>query len=144
MNIYFACSITGGRQDEAVYQQIVEALLMDGHEVPTAILADPDVVRLEGVVRPVEVYERDVAWIRGCDLLVAELSTPSHGVGYEIAYALNLSKPVLCLHHKKVKVSKMITGNRDPNLSIHIYSTPDEAVRIVLGHIASMKTKGLQ
>ncbi len=33
MNIYFACSITGGRDFEPVYQAIVAALLADGHTV---------------------------------------------------------------------------------------------------------------
>ena len=96
MNIYFACSITGGRNDEAAYQQIVAALLAGGHVVPTASLADSRVTEFEGVVEPDEVYRRDVGWIEACDLLVAEVSTPSHGVGYEIGYALSLKKPVIC------------------------------------------------
>ena len=50
MNIYFACSITGGRAFEAVYQDLTAALLADGHEVPTAHLADSGVVKLEAVV----------------------------------------------------------------------------------------------
>jgi len=49
MKIYFACSITGGREDELIYQEIVEALLADGHEVPTALLATPEVMLLEGI-----------------------------------------------------------------------------------------------
>ncbi len=53
---------------------------------------------LEGQVDPGDVYERDTAWIRACDALVAEVSTPSHGVGYEVAYALSLGKPVLCVY----------------------------------------------
>jgi nucleoside 2-deoxyribosyltransferase len=131
MNIYFACSITGGRDDQAVYKQIVDALLDDDHHVPTALLAAPEVMRLEGIVDPVEVYQRDVHWIETCDLLVAEVSTPSHGVGYEIGYALGLGKQVLCLHRRAAKVSKMISGNRDPNLEVLAYDMPNEAVRLV-------------
>ncbi len=86
MNIYFACSITGGREFEPAYQSITRALLEDGHAVPTAHLAGADVKALEAVVSPVEVYERDAAWIEACDVLIAEVSTPSHGVGYEIAF----------------------------------------------------------
>ena len=37
MNIYFACSITGGRELETTYQQIVGALLADDHEIPTSL-----------------------------------------------------------------------------------------------------------
>jgi len=136
MNIYFACSITGGRNDQDVYQQIVDSLLVDGHHVPTAILATPQVMQLEGVVDPLVVYRRDVAWIEGCDLLVAEVSTPSHGVGYEIGYALGLGKPVLCIHRQGVKVSKMILGNQDPNLRVFEYHNIDEAFVFVRSFIA--------
>ena len=90
MNIYFACAITGGREFESVYQAITRTLLADGHEVPTAHLADPWAKAREGAVNPGEVFERDTSWIRGCDALVAEVSTPSHGVGFEVAYALSI------------------------------------------------------
>ena len=128
MNIYFACSITGGRQDEIAYRAIVNALLADGHEVPTAILASPEVVSLEAVVNPVDVYTRDIAWIKACDALVAEVSTPSHGVGYEIAYALSISKPVLCVYQAGLPVSKMIAGNTHPNLNVATYRSSEGAV----------------
>lgn len=131
MNIYFACSITGGRNDEKHYQAIVQSLIKVGHHVPTAELADPDVIHLERVIDPVEVYHRDTSWIKGCDVLIAEISTPSHGVGYEIGYALSLGKPVVCLHRFDVAVSKMILGNQDLNLTIFPYETIDDALVIL-------------
>jgi hypothetical protein len=140
MNIYFACSITGGRDDEAVYQAIVDALLADGHEVPTAHIAKPEVVSLENVVEPEDVFTRDVEWINNSEALIAEVSTPSHGVGYEIAYALSISKPVLCCHQKGVKVSKMITGNNNPQLTVHSYTDLDEAQRLVRSFIDHLST----
>ncbi len=138
MNIYFACSITGGRQDEQVYQKLVTALQEGGHQVPTALLASPDVMPLEGVVSPHDVYARDVAWITGCDLLLAEISTPSHGVGYEIGYALSLGKRVLCLHRQGRKISKMILGNPDRQLTVHAYTTPEEAVKLLHSYLEGM------
>ena len=131
MNVYFACSITGGRQDEAVYQLLVKALHEDGHHVPTALLAGSEVMQLEGIVEAADIYERDTAWIRGCDLLLAEVSTPSHGVGYEIGYALSLGKPVLCLHRAAAKVSKMILGNPHACLRVRAYHSPHEAVKLL-------------
>ncbi len=128
MNIYFACSITGGRAYEAVYQALTAALLADGHVVPTAHLADSGVLQLEAVVSPSEVYERDVTWIREADALIAEVSAPSHGVGYEVGYALHAGKKVLCLARQGIKVSKMITGNPDPNLRVRTYQDEREAV----------------
>ncbi len=128
MNIYFACSITGGREFESIYQEIVAALTKDGHEIPTSHLAKSEAVENERLLTPRDVYERDVNWIKNCDALVAEVSIPSHGVGYEIGFALNIGKPVLCLHHKERKVSKMITGNPDPALTVCSYSSIEEAV----------------
>ena len=121
MNIYFACSITGGRAYEAVYQEITSYLLANGHEVPTAHLAASNVMALEKVIDPREVYDRDVKWIRACDALIAEVSVPSHGVGYEIGFALEQGKPVLCLAQEGVSVSKMITGNPHPALRMRFY-----------------------
>ena len=115
MNIYFACSITGGREFEADYQEIVAALTADGHEIPTSHLAQSDVMENERKLTPQDVYERDINWIKNCDVLIAEVSVPSHGVGYEIGFALNIGKPVLCLYQKDRRVSKMITGNSDPS-----------------------------
>lgn len=119
MEIYFACSITGGRQDEIAFQAIVHTLTSTGHIVPTAHLAQPDVIQQEEIIAPREVYTRDTNWINSCQALVAEVSTPSHGVGYEIAYALHLGKPVLCCYRQGVRVSKMILGN--PNLRLRTY-----------------------
>lgn len=129
MNIYFACSITGGREFEQVYQAIVQALLSDGHQVPTAHLAQPGVLDIESIADPAEIFHRDTAWIQACDVLIAEVSTPSHGVGFEIGYALSLEKPVLCCYQEGGKVSKMISGNSHPKLRIVTYQSTTEVVR---------------
>ena len=131
MNIYFSCSLTGGRNDEAVYAAIVDHLLGRGHDVPTAHLADPKVMDLEKIVEPAEIYARDTAWIEACDAVIAEVSTPSHGVGYEIAYALGLGKPVLCCFRRGARVSKMITGNDSPGLELLEYAAADQALAAI-------------
>jgi hypothetical protein len=63
------------------------------------------------------------------------VSTPSHGVGYEIALALSLGKPVLCCYQAGRPVSKMITGNDSPTLLVASYDTPESAVRLVRGFL---------
>lgn len=137
MNIYFACSITGGREFESIFRAITAALLSDGHEVPTAHLADPGVMVFEGQVVPSEIYERDTSWIRTCEALVAEVSTPSHGVGYEVGYALNLGKPVLCVYREGQPISKMLTGNTQPTISVKSYCDPEEAITIIRSFLNS-------
>lgn len=131
MNIYFACSITGGREFESVYQVITKALVEDHHQVPTAHLAETGVMALEAVIDPFEVYQRDVTWIRESDALIAEISVPSHGVGYEIGFALGLGKPVLALYQQGRKVSKMICGNPDSNLYVMAYEGPTHAITLI-------------
>jgi nucleoside 2-deoxyribosyltransferase len=131
MNIYFACSITGGRSFESVYQFITRTLLEDKHEVPTAHLAESNVMKLEKVIEPRDVYRRDTDWIRACDVLIAEVSVPSHGVGYEIGFALEQGKPVLCLSQEGIAVSKMITGNPHPALQVKSYRDVTEASNLI-------------
>ena len=128
MKIYFACSITGGREYEKNYQAITRFLLDNGHEVPTAHLAKSNILDLEQIVIPNDVYTRDVDWIQASDILLAEVSIPSHGVGYEIGFALNLGRPVLCIHHAERGVSKMIMGNPHPLLTINTYEDISQAL----------------
>lgn len=136
MNIYFACSITGGREFQPAYETITRALLADGHVIPTAHLAEAGVVDEERIIDPVAVYTRDTDWIRAADVLIAEVSVASHGVGYEIAFALGLGKPVLCLYQQNRKVSKMITGNQDPHLRISSYERVEDAIRLAQEFLA--------
>ncbi len=136
MNIYFACSITGGREFEPVYQALVDALAADGHVIPTAHLAESGVVDLETVADPRDIYDRDTSWIKGCEALIAEVSAPSHGVGYEIGFALNAGKPVLCLYQERRKVSKMISGNPHPKLTVKSYEFSDKAIELAREFIA--------
>ena len=128
MKIYFACSITGGREFEGIYQTVVGALEQDHHMVLTAHLAEAGMLAVEAALDPFEVYARDTAWLHECDVLIAEVSTPSHGVGYEIAFSLGLGKPVLVLYQEGRNVSKIIRGNPDANLSVQCYTTPENAV----------------
>ena len=131
MNIYFSCSITGGRADQEIYKVLVDNLVGWGHEVPTAILASPNVLDYENSSAPNTVYKRDVKWVEDCDALIAEVSTPSHGVGYEIALALLLGKPVLCCYQKGRRVSKMITGNDMPSLKLLTYTDAEDLLPLV-------------
>ncbi len=132
MNIYFACAIVGGRQDVEAYKQIVQALLNDGHQVPTAANAGLQGIQgLETKMSPKDVYARDTNWIDKCDVLVAEVSTPSHGVGYEISYALERDKPVLCIFRRGVHVSNMLTGNTQHGFEVADYKDVADGIGIV-------------
>jgi 2'-deoxynucleoside 5'-phosphate N-hydrolase len=131
MKIYFAGSIRGGRDDKALYLRLINHLKSHG-QVLTEHVGDPRLSHL-GEDGPTDqwIYDRDMAWIRDADAVVAEVSTPSLGVGYEIAVAETLGKPILCLwrNDPSKRLSAMISGNRKSKTCL--YNTVEEADQIV-------------
>ncbi|MCR4437687.1 MAG: nucleoside 2-deoxyribosyltransferase [bacterium] len=121
MRIYFSGSIAGGRNDLATYVAIVAHLKAQGHQVLTEHVANPGVLDLERTISPQEIFQRDMAWLRECDAVVAEVSNPSLGVGYEICQATHLGKPILCLHRAGLFISRIIVGNTCPGLQVRAY-----------------------
>ena len=110
MKFYFAGAIRGGREKLDVFIKINE-LLNNYGEVLDKHVANPNVFELEKDLTLEERYTRDIKWIKECDILVAEVSTPSLGVGYEISYAESLGKRIICVYDKNIKISAMIGGN---------------------------------
>jgi hypothetical protein len=96
VNIYFAGSIRGGRDDRALYLQIVELLKEYGH-VLTEHITDAELTALGETGGDMEIHDRDLAWLKSAEYLVAEVTAPSLGVGYEIGRATEWGTPVLCL-----------------------------------------------
>lgn len=142
MKIYFSGSISGGREHEAIYQHLVARLQTQGHTVLSAHVADPVAIEREKDASPREVFERDVAWVEACDVMIAEVSTPSLGVGYEYGLAVQLGKPVLCVYRSGLRLSKMITGNPAPNLTVATYTAEaelDQHVDDFLTNLTAMK-----
>lgn len=112
MKVYFACSVRGGG-DTTHYAEIVKALKTHGAEVMSEVFVN-DAILYGGSPLPVDqIYERDTQMIQKADYVVAEVTNPSLGVGYELAYAEKLQKPILCLFNKDSdkKLSAMVAGN---------------------------------
>ncbi|MDX6694343.1 MAG: 2'-deoxynucleoside 5'-phosphate N-hydrolase [Blastocatellia bacterium] len=112
MNIYFAGAIRGGRQDKALYLEIA-GLLKDYGHVLTEHVADAELTSLGELDDDRAIHDRDLAWLKESDCLVAEVTTPSLGVGYEIGKATQWGKPVLCLFRPGDNrlLSAMIAGS---------------------------------
>lgn len=117
--IYFACSIRGGREDAKTYAELVEHIKTKAN-VLTEIFADGKLTS-QGMNKPSKViWQTDINWIREADAVIAEVTNPSLGVGYEISKAEDMGKPVLALFYNdnERKLSAMIDGS--PNVkSIH-------------------------
>ncbi len=62
-------------------------------------------------------FRRDLEWLTACDVLVAEASGSSYGVGFEVGYVLGRAhasgQRVMLLYDtaRRDKVSRLITGN---------------------------------
>ena len=133
MKIYFAGSIRGGRADADLYHRLISyiqrtdtvltehignlALSAKEGSVPKSLAAGANVDRA--------IYEEDSAWLREADMVIAECTTPSLGVGYEMAYAERFGKLVHIFYDKsRTRLSAMLTGNE--YFHIHPYSSEDE------------------
>lgn len=114
MKVYFAASIRGGRQRFATYQDIVLHLKSRGIEVLSEHVAHEDPAA--GFKGDSDIYSSDMESLRECDVLIAEISTPSIGVGYEIGTAHSFGKRLICLIEAGVKPSAMVSGNPDVTL----------------------------
>ncbi len=70
-----------------------------------------------------------MTWLKDSDVVIAEVSTPSLGVGYEIREAEILRKRILCLYRTQdaKRLSAMLTGDR--NLPVREYTSLEEAVK---------------
>ena len=124
--IYFSASISGGRDDAALYASLISALSRRGHvlteHIGQANLSEGG----ESAVGDRHIYERDIAWLREADVVVAEVTTPSLGVGYEIARAAVMGKPVVCLFRPETgrRLSAMVRGN--PAVKVLEYAEGDD------------------
>jgi len=128
MKIYFAGSIRGGKPDRQAFRQIIAHLKRYGKVLTEHI---GEVIPGESDLIDEEIYERDVLWLREADALVAEVTSPSLGVGYEIGKAEEWGKPVLCLYREAEgrRLSAMIRGNK--NLVVKKFETMKEASEII-------------
>ena len=129
MQIYFAGSIRGGRDDAALYHQIVE-LLGNYGDVLTEHVADTELGILGQDIGDRNIHDRDLGWLKSSDCLVAEVTTPSLGVGYEIGKATEWGKPVLCLYRPAEgrSLSAMIAGSN--GVTLKEYQSADELNQI--------------
>ncbi|MEZ5198226.1 MAG: nucleoside 2-deoxyribosyltransferase [Bacteroidales bacterium] len=131
MNIYFAGSIRGGREDVDLYSRIIRHLQTYG-EVLTEHVADPELLgQGEQGLSDQEIHDRDMDWLRQSDVIVADVTVPSLGVGYEVRAASELKKNVLCLYRPQQdrRLSAMISGC--PDIKIRNYKRIDDAIEIV-------------
>ncbi len=130
--IYFSGAIRGGRSDVDYYANIIAKLNNHG-EVLTGFIGDKTLDPVSGEGKSDSfIWRRDVDWVREAAVVVAEVTQPSLGVGYEIAIAHEAEVPVLALYRTSAnsgRLSAMIAG--DPNVTVAEYSHPADVTPII-------------
>lgn len=109
-------------RDTDFYQRIAEACHEQGIETFLPHL------KTEPFNRPADarlVFQQDHLGLQQCDLLIAEVSEPSHGVGSELMQAYFQETPIVCLCRKGKQLSRMVTGNPMVREVIHYASEQD-------------------
>ena len=139
MKIYFAASIRGGRKDQNKYSELI-GFLSSKVEVLTEHVGDLSLGQTgEQDFTDKEIYQRDLEWLESADAVIAEVTNPSLGVGYELGVAEKLGKPVLCLfddsdHNRNL--SAMISGNH--KITTFHYTSLDQAKEEIVSFIHSV------
>jgi nucleoside 2-deoxyribosyltransferase len=133
LKIYFAASIRGGGIDQETCRALVRHL--KGYGVVFTEHICREAGGRDDRVSDEKIYERDIRWLRASDAVVAEVSVPSLGVGYEIGKSEDWGKRVLCLYREgsSNRLSAMIGGNK--GLVVKGYREIDEALSLIDGFL---------
>jgi len=139
MIIYCAGPIKGDTTFQKFYLEIIDFIESEGH-TPLAELNEK--LTSTSPLTDKQIYKRDIKWIDGSKIMIAEISGPSLGVGFEIAYAVYYKQiPVLALANNTVEsVSAMITGCDSNLLTVAKYVEVEELKEIIRLYIKELKT----
>lgn len=127
MNIYFSGSIYGGRQKIEAYKKLIKALTKFGNVLDNEA-ADDNVIIKEAIIPDNDAFESLVNRLNQADLVFAEVTVPSLGVGYELGYADSHNKRIICVYDETItpKITTMLRGNN--RLKIIPYTDINEII----------------
>lgn len=137
MRVYLACTVRGDRSGLDPARALARRLVEQGHEVLTTHLLADDADAAEAALNERDVFERDLEWLESADLLIAEASGSSYGVGFEVGYVLGraaLTKQQVILLYRadrRAQVSRLIAGNCHGACTTYAYRDADDLVRFV-------------
>ncbi len=115
--VYFTCSIRGGRDDANIYGELIK-LIQQHAEVLSEVLIRNRLAPLGSSDSPAVIYKQNLRHIKKADAVIAEITSPSLGVGYEIAKAEYFKKPILALYRPRGgrRLSATIKGSPGTNV----------------------------
>lgn len=143
MTVYFAFTVRGNRGALAAAREVSARLEQDGHHVLTTHLLQDDPDGAEAALTDCQVYERDIRWLESADLLIAEASGSSYGVGFEVGYVLaragQTGQRVLLVYDeaRRPAISRFIAGAIHPACTVRSYREPSELLAVVADYLSS-------
>jgi len=139
VRVYLAASMTTPAAEIATVQAVLAALELGGHLVPSRHVAHPGAMGQDAELSAAQLAARDLALMASCDAVIAEVSTPSHGVGVEAMAASAAGLPVLALARRGVRVSRLLAGL--PGVRLAFYDDPQHAVAHAAAFLTSISTE---
>lgn len=120
--IYFAASIRGGRGDQKFYAEIIKELKKFGL-ILSEHFGNPNLTEIGEELSSSEIRNRDKNWVKDADVVVAEVTTPSLGVGMELGWAEEWGKKTICLYREQDgrRLSALVDGA--PTFEVFRYKT---------------------
>lgn len=125
MKVYFCGSMTGSREKQENYEIIIDFI----NEFATVInpfVKDKEVIDYD----PEYIFKRDSANMKACDIVVADITIPSTGVGFELGNFYNLDKPVLVVYDENFPSPSTLPRGADKFL-VKSYNTIEEEKNII-------------
>lgn len=128
--IYVACALTHAPEE---FREGIEQL-------KGWLRKDHDILDFMGVKNgtPEEIFTHDLGCVRRCDLVVADCTHPSIGLGMELGVAIERDKPILVVAKNGAKVSNIVFGITHPKFSLKQYQDSSEVVEFVKEKILSL------
>ena len=129
MKVYFAGAIRGEREKVYDYQKMVNRFEDHNCIVLTKHIANPNISQFGENLTPREIYDRDCKWLKEADIVFADITIPSLGVGYEIAEAEKFNKKIYAIYEADKNVSGFLRG--DPHIEIIAYNNINEILEVI-------------
>ncbi len=139
MIVYCAGAIKGDNKFRKSFLEVIENVTALGH---TALSEFNENFKASVPLTDKEIYKRDIKWLERSQIVIAEVSGASTGVGFEISYSLfKLNKPVLAIASEKSEsVSALVKGCNSNLFTVKYYSDSDELKKIISNFITKNET----
>lgn len=133
MKIYFSSSPSFFIKNKELYPKIVQTVSELGGNIVPNWMADKHKLTAN------KLFNQTIIDIKNADLLIAEISHPSTGVGQQIALAIFWKIPVIALRHESTSHNSRFTvGTKSDYLTVINY-TSDTLKKLLVKNLEKIK-----